>query len=133
MVSKIFHFHHYLGKMNPFRRAYFSTGLKPPSRYVMLLEVLCSQNPTISFCLFLILRRRLKRCFFPDMVVRLPPIAPTNPTTATWICRITWRKTFQKPKNPPIFVGELEFQGEKTCCSTCPPSNLGKLFEVQLL
>ena len=30
--SNIFYFHPYLGKMNPFWRAYFSNGLKPPTR-----------------------------------------------------------------------------------------------------
>ncbi len=33
VVSNIFYFHPYLGKMNPFWRAYFSKGLKPPTRY----------------------------------------------------------------------------------------------------
>ena len=31
--SNIFYFHPYLGKMNPFWRAYFSNGLKPPPSY----------------------------------------------------------------------------------------------------
>ncbi len=33
VVSNIFYFHPYLGKMNPFWRAYFSKGLKPPTRF----------------------------------------------------------------------------------------------------
>ena len=32
VVSNIFYFHPYLGKMNPIWRAYFSNGLKPPTR-----------------------------------------------------------------------------------------------------
>ena len=32
VVSKMFYFHHYLGKMNPIWRAYFSDGLKPTTR-----------------------------------------------------------------------------------------------------
>ena len=31
VVSNMFYFHPYLGKMNPFWRAYFSDGLKPPT------------------------------------------------------------------------------------------------------
>ena len=34
-----FLFHPYLGKMNPFWRAYFSDGLKPPTSYVLFLCV----------------------------------------------------------------------------------------------
>ena len=34
VVSNMFYFHPYLGKMNPFWRAYFSDGLKPPPSFV---------------------------------------------------------------------------------------------------
>ena len=36
VVSNIFYFHPYLGKMNPFWPAYFSNGLKPPTSFVCL-------------------------------------------------------------------------------------------------
>ena len=45
VVSNIFCFHPYLGKMNPFWRAYFPNwvGLKPPSRWSMVAIFLPSQ------------------------------------------------------------------------------------------
>ena len=39
MVSNIFYFHPYLGKMNPIWRAYFSDGLKPPTRYLLCHQI----------------------------------------------------------------------------------------------
>ena len=40
---KYFFFHSYLGKMNPFWQAYFSNGLKPPSRLVSK-NIHCFEN-----------------------------------------------------------------------------------------
>ena len=41
-VSNICYFHHYLGKMNPFWRAYFSIELvQPPTSYLFALLTIC--------------------------------------------------------------------------------------------
>ena len=38
VVSYIYYFHPYLGRMNPFWQAYFSDGLKPPTSFVCFLH-----------------------------------------------------------------------------------------------